>query len=71
MEIPSDIAGSGAYRDLAGRLDPSHHVSVELFDLQSDPNELTNLAGRPETAAIESELGAKVTAWMHGPEIRS
>ena len=66
IEIPSDIAGSGAYRDLAGRMDPSHHVSVELYDLQSDPNELTNLAGRPETAAIESELGAKVTAWMHG-----
>ena len=66
VEIPSDIAGSGAYRDLAGRLDPSHHVDVELYDLHADPNETTNLAGQPETAAIESELGAKVTAWMHG-----
>ena len=64
VEIPSDIAGSGAYRDLAGRLDPSHHVSVELYDLQSDPNELTNLADRPDTAAVKAELGAKVIAWM-------
>ena len=64
IEIPSDIAGSGAYRDLAGRLDPSHHVEVELFDLHADTNEATSLAGQPETAAIQSELGAKVIKWM-------
>ena len=64
VEIPSDIAGSGAYRDLAGRLDPSHHVAVELYDLHADPNEQTSLAGCPETAAIEAELGAKVIDWM-------
>ena len=33
IEIPSDIAGSGAYRDVAGRMNPSHHVEVELYDL--------------------------------------
>ena len=64
VEIPSDIAGSGAYRDLAGRLDPSHHVEVELFDLHADPNEQTNLAGHPQTAAIQAELGARVIDWM-------
>ena len=64
VEIPSDIAGSGAYRDLAGRMDPSHHVEVELYDLQADPNEQVSVAGRPETAAVEAELGAKVIKWM-------
>jgi hypothetical protein len=28
----------------------------ELFDLQSDPNELTNLYGRDAYAAIEADL---------------
>ncbi len=64
VEIPSDIAGSGAYRDVAGRMDPSHHVEVELYDLHADPIEQTNLAGRPETADIETELGARVIDWM-------
>ena len=64
VEIPSDIAGSGAYRDVAGRLQPSHHVEVELYDLQTDPNEQTNLANRPQTAAIQAQLGARVITWM-------
>jgi hypothetical protein len=29
---------------------------IELFDLDKDPGELENLAGRKEYAAIESEL---------------
>ena len=64
VEIPSDIAGSGAYRDVAGRMNPSHHVEVELYDLQADPSERVSVAGRPETAAVEAELGAKVIDWM-------
>ena len=64
VEIPSDIAGSGAYRDLAGRMDPSHHVEVELFDLHADPNEQTNLADHPQTATIQANLGARVINWM-------
>ena len=39
-------------------------MEVELYDLQADPNEQVSLAGRPETAAIQSELGAKVIKWM-------
>ena len=59
VEVPADIAGGGAYRDLAGRLQPSVHEPVELYDLQTDPDELTNLAGQPERAAIQAELEAK------------
>jgi arylsulfatase A-like enzyme len=29
---------------------------IELYDLESDPSELSNLAGRPEHAAIEQEM---------------
>lgn len=40
------------------------HRLVELYDLRSDPVELTNLSGRPELAAVESELTAKLYHWM-------
>lgn len=64
VEVPADVAGGGAYRDLAGRLEPSVHAPAELYDLRSDPHEWTNLAGRPEYASVESELEAKVAKWM-------
>ena len=64
VEVPADIAGGGAYRDLAGRLQPSVHEPVELYDLQTDPDELTDLAGQPERAAIQAELEAALVKWM-------
>ena len=36
----------------------------ELFDLESDTNEFTNLIGKPEHTAIEKELKAKIQEWM-------
>jgi arylsulfatase A-like enzyme len=36
----------------------------ELYDLQSDPFELTNLAGRPELKAVETELRQELDKWM-------
>jgi uncharacterized sulfatase len=36
---------------------------VELYDLDADPHERVNLAGRPEHAAIEAELRAATLAW--------
>lgn len=32
----------------------------ELYDVKSDPNEWTNLAGKPELAAVTQELGAYI-----------
>jgi arylsulfatase A-like enzyme len=38
----------------------------ELYDLRADPHQLVNLAGRPETAAVQRELRARVERWMRG-----
>jgi arylsulfatase A-like enzyme len=37
---------------------------VELYDLHADPNEQTNLADRPELAAVQSRLLAELEAWQ-------
>jgi hypothetical protein len=36
----------------------------ELFDLEADPNEFTNLIGKAEHAAMEQELKTKLQEWM-------
>jgi uncharacterized sulfatase len=36
----------------------------ELFDLQHDPSELTNLAGKPELAQVQQDLFAELQAWI-------
>lgn len=66
---PVDSANDPGWKEIvaahqAGRLAPefdrayfTHPRPVfELFDLEQDPAELNNLAGRPEVAAIEREL---------------
>jgi len=37
---------------------------LELYDLRNDPYEFNNLIGKPEAAAIESELRAALQEWM-------
>jgi arylsulfatase A-like enzyme len=36
----------------------------ELFDLATDPHELTNGADRPDLAAVRADLRARLDAWM-------
>lgn len=36
----------------------------ELFNLQEDPNELTNLAGNPDLAQVQQDLRAEMQVWM-------
>jgi arylsulfatase A-like enzyme len=36
----------------------------ELYDRRSDPRETTNLAGRPEHAAVERELRDRIFRWL-------
>lgn len=42
----------------------SYYGQNRLFNLHDDPGELTNLAGRPETAAIEEELHTALTSFV-------
>jgi len=74
---PVDFAGDPLWKDLqqrhqAGTLEakldrlyfsPTRPM-FELYDLKNDPDELNNLAGKPEAAAVERELKAKLQEWM-------
>jgi arylsulfatase A-like enzyme len=45
---------------------------VELFDLQNDPAQLTNVAGKPEYASTRAELTWQIHEWMkqtHDPRV--
>jgi N-sulfoglucosamine sulfohydrolase len=41
-----------------------HRPAEELYDLESDPYEMKNLAGDPKYAAIKARLGKQLDAWM-------
>jgi N-sulfoglucosamine sulfohydrolase len=72
----ADVGGSPSYlalraRARAGRLTPAQRrlfeaprARLELYDLERDPWELTNLADHPAHAARVRELAAVLQAWM-------
>lgn len=41
-----------------------YRPAFELYDLQNDPNEMNNLAGKPELSGIQKSLNAALQAWM-------
>ena len=43
-----------------------HRPAEELFDMQRDPYEWTNLAQDPQHTAIKAELKMQLAAWMRG-----
>ena len=74
---PVDFAGQPFWKELEqmnkdGKLSPLHarllfsptRPMFEMFDLESDPNEFTNLIGKPENAQLERELKARLQEWM-------
>ncbi len=40
-------------------------MGIELFDMNNDPRQFTNLAGKPEFAAMVGEFKAKLAAKLH------
>lgn len=49
----------------AAKVLASHHgrPEFELFDLQNDPDELTNLAGQPDLVQLQADLLSELKAW--------
>ncbi|HEY1065965.1 MAG TPA: sulfatase [Pirellulales bacterium] len=75
--IPVDCLNEPFWKDLAERhqkgelpapFDKLYFAPTrpmfELYDLEKDPAELTNLAGQPEVAEVEKELKFKLQEWM-------
>ena len=51
--------------ELAKRIDRLfRRPAVELYDLESDPLEQTNLAEQVSMAAVKARLGKQLDAWM-------
>lgn len=75
---PVDFAGDPFWKEIqalnqAGKLAPelarlyfpaAGRPIFELFELASDPHEMTNLAGKPEQALVEQEMKAALQEWM-------
>ena len=74
---PVDFASTAFWKELremnaAGKLTPElsriyfspTRPMFELYDLENDPREIDNLAGRTEAAAMEQELRAALIEWM-------
>lgn len=74
---PVDFAGDAMWKELvqlheAGKLDPKvdqryfakTRPMFELYDLEKDPSEFENLAGRAEAAGQEKALKAAMQEWM-------
>ncbi len=63
LMLPTDVESSSTRRDMGDEhLQP--RPPVELYDLQADPHEQTNLAGAPEFEAVEKELAARLHQFM-------
>jgi arylsulfatase A-like enzyme len=63
VDVPADVRQSPIYPLMLPGLDRAR-AYVELYDLTADPWEQTNLAGRPEVAAIEADLRGRLLQWM-------
>ena len=73
---PVDSSGQPSWKEMvaahqAGKLDPQFDRAyfgrrdvLELYNLDQDPGELHNLAGRPELAAVQQELMVALTEKM-------
>jgi choline-sulfatase len=66
VNAPAAMVRSGPHKLIVCRTDPD-----QLYDLEADPRELENLAGRPELAGVEAALRAELTARLDLAEIEA
>jgi arylsulfatase A-like enzyme len=63
FDVPDDVRNGAIYPLMVAQA-TGHRPHAELYDLEHDPQERTNLAGRPEVAEIEAELRGRLRRWM-------
>lgn len=61
--VPADIMHSAIYPQMIDILTQSR-PAFELYDLEADPNEMTNLADDAAYLAIKDDLRQQLIAWM-------
>jgi N-sulfoglucosamine sulfohydrolase len=64
VEVPADIQAGPIFRSDPTRYSRDRPSVLELYDLQDDPLEMDNLAGREQVAALERELTDRLWSWM-------
>jgi arylsulfatase A-like enzyme len=64
VEVPADIQQGPIFKKYATLYSTDRPNVVELYDLDDDPLEQHNIAGRPMTASIERELSSRLWSWM-------
>ena len=64
VEVPGDIQAGPIFRSDPLRYSRDRGHVVELYDLETDPLEMDNLAGRPELAHVERDLSDRLWSWM-------
>ncbi|MCI0397288.1 MAG: sulfatase [Chloroflexi bacterium] len=67
FDVPDDVRTGLIYPLMVGQA-VGHRPHVELYDLERDPRERMNLAGRPETAGEERSLRRRLRRWMEETE---
>jgi arylsulfatase A-like enzyme len=64
VEVPGDVQGGAIFRADPQVYSDTQHIPVELYDLDADPYELDNMAGKPEYSDVELWLDTKLWTWM-------
>lgn len=64
VERHRTIRGVKHSASIMRQMDPKNRPSEELYDLQSDPLEMRNLAGRQEHRGTRQELTRALSRWM-------
>jgi arylsulfatase A-like enzyme len=63
VDVPTDIQLSPIYPSLIPAFAHTR-PHLEVYDLEADPWEQTNLADRPELRPIQADLSARLLSWM-------
>jgi uncharacterized sulfatase len=67
----TDHDGFGGFQPIRAVCDGRHKLVInlltsdELYDLQSDPQEMTNLIASPEYATVRNALHDRILEWMN------